>query len=632
MRGRKELFLLFLVLVWLGWLAQRGYPQENMCSPPKVLVRGEIVDRDDFVKHLQSQYPHQPVESVLEQIRSTVLAELRENSPGIELVDEEAQAEYVFSYTLSLIAAGEDIEAGGVLEGEYVAFFMSSKLVQRDPCGISGGVLKTAVIQDEPDVFRTIERNIDRYGSLAGLIEEFEKTHRVPPRGPKMVFALTREYVSPEPDQRKMDIRVRVLNCLGEPVFDRHHGQVVILPRRTARGELEPTKGFPQDFVVTENQIWLRLTREEGGSVTYTLQEGMDLDFDDFQVKTCGIDKVLVMEIMPPVPIAGVVMELEPEEVYIHPGDSTAIEGRLFVLTPLGKRVPLVGEVVDVHAEGLVDGSLEPQGKVKTDGEGKIRLTYKAGYKEEGITVFARYQPEGYPDEVKERTSVSLVEEPRCWRGKVDIVIDFGHRGIEKGNPEECGRREAESEMERHVHVWGEMILRPGEPEEIIAQYFSGTQIMRIRTFDESCVTLCRQKGVKGEVPVRPGSWEKTETTLRATLHDKKFRVFANLVLLDRKTGKYRFSCGFAGLVWKGFVENYGQYYNACTGETREERTASQEVEFERFDFSSGELEGQTLTLDKIHGERVVEYIPHLGGTVKYAWDFERIPCVQKEE
>lgn len=383
---------------------------------------------------------------------------------------------------------------------------------------------------------------------------------------------------------------------------------------------------------MTENQIWLRLTHEEGGSVTYTLQEGMDLDFDDFQVETCGIDKVLVMEIMPPVPIAGVVMELEPEEVYIHPGDSTAIEGRLFVLTPLGKKVPLVGEVVDVHAEGLVDGSLEPQGKVKTDGEGKIRLTYKAGYKEEGITVFARYQPEGYPDEVKESTSVSLVEEPRCWRGKVDIVIDFGHRGIEKGNPEECGRREAESEIERHVHVWGEMILRPGEPEEIIAQYFSGTQIMWIRTFDESCVTMCRQKGVKGEVPVRPGNWEKTETTLRATLHDKKFRVFANLVLLDRKTGKYRFSCGFAGLVWKGFVENYGQYYSACTGETREERTASQEAEFERFDFSSGELEGQTLTLDKIQGERVVEYIPHLGGTVKYTWDFERIPCVQKEE
>lgn len=632
MRGRKWFLFLFLVLIWFGCLVQRGYPQENGCSPPKVLVRGEIVDQDDFVKHLQSQYPYQPVESVLEQIRLTVLAELRENSPGIELVEEETQAEYVFSYTLSLFAAGEDIELGGALEGEYVAFFMSSKLVQRDPCGISGGVLKTAIVQDEPDVFRTIERNIDQYGSFAGLIKEFERTHRVPPRGPKMVFELTREYISPEPETREMDIRIRVLNCWGEPVFDRHHGQVVILPRRTTRGELEPTRGFTQDFVVTEDQVWLRLTHEEGGSVTYTLREGMDLGFDDFRVKTCGIDKVLVMEIMPPVPIAGVVMELEPEEVYIRPGDSTAIEGYLFVLTPLGKRVPLVGEVVDVHTEGLVDGSLEPRGKVKTDGEGKIRWTYKAGYREEGITVLARYQPKGYPDEVKESTSVSLIEEPRCWRGKVDIVIDFRHREIEKGSPEECGRRETESKMERHVHVWGEMILRPGEPEEIIAQHFSGTQMMRIQTFDESCVTLCRRKGVKGEVPVRPGSWERTESAVKAELYDKDFRVYANLLLVDRKTGLYRFSCGFVNLVWRGFVENYGHYHDACTGETREEHTASREVEFERFDFSSGELEGQALSLDKIHGEKVVEYMPHLGGTVKYTWDFERIPCVQKEK
>ncbi len=259
-----------------------------------------------------------------------------------------------------------------------------------------------------------------------------------------------------------------------------------------------------------------------------------------------------------------------------------------------------------------------------------MRLTYKAGYKEEGVVVLARYRPEGYPDSLEEKASVALVEEPQCFRGKVDIVIDFLHQESKKSNPMECGKSESESRMETHVHVWGEFILRPGEPVEIISQDFSGTHQMAIRTLSESCVTYCRKKGIKGEVPIRPGNREFTESILRATLSNKGFRVYANLSV-DRKTSTYRFSCGFGGLVWKGSVENRGEYYSACTGETRREQNISPEVEWERFDFSSGEFEGQLLTLDKVHGEKQVTYLPYLGGTVKYTWDFERIPC-RKEE
>jgi len=249
---------------------------------------------------------------------------------------------------------------------------------------------------------------------------------------------------------------------------------------------------------------------------------------------------VRIQDVLPPVPIAGVTLEVEPEEVYIAPGASTALEVRLFQVTPDGVHVPLEGEVVTIEAKGLVDGSLKPQGEVRTDARGRIRLMYQAGVQEEGVEVIARYQPREYPDAVEERTSVALVEEPACWRGMVDITVDRSFRETKKSDPAECGRDESELIVELHAHIWGELLLRPGQPATILSQDFSGTYEMTIKTFHESCVTTCRRKGVRGEVPVRPGSWESSETRVCGTLSDRDFRVSASAVV-DRKTGQYRF-------------------------------------------------------------------------------------------
>jgi hypothetical protein len=617
------LLLFSVILVTLALLG--AHAQESDCSRPRVSVSGAVVDEADFQEYLKGRYPHRSWESLWQEIRATVLEELRENSPQVDFVEDGSGCDYSFSYTLGLIAAGKDVEVAGVLEGEYTAVFMSSKLVQNNACGFPGSVLGVSVVRDDPDVFRTVERNIDRYGSLETCILEYERTHWVPPRGPVMEFALEKPYVPPKLDEREMDIRVRVRNCRGEPVFDRYHGQVVIFPRRTERGELRPTKGFPQGFVVTENLVLLEITGEEGGSVTYTLKEGLEPGIDLFQAKTCGIDMVRIQDVLPPVPIAGVTLEVEPEEVYIAPGASTALEVRLFQVTPDGAHVPLEGEVVTIEAKGLVDGSLKPQGEVRTDARGRIRLMYQAGVQEEGVEVIARYQPREYPDAVEERTSVALVEEPACWRGTVDITVDRSFRETKKSDPVECGRDESELIVELHAHIRGELLLQPGQPETILSQDFSGTYEMTIKTFHESCVTTCRRKGVRGEVPVRPGSWESSETRVRGTLSNRDFRVSASVVV-DRKTGQYRFSCGFRGLVWRGFSEVLSRYHDVCTGETRETSTASLETELEHFEMSSGEIQGVTPGLKVVKGEKVVEY-PLSTGTVKYTWDFQRIPC-----
>ena len=439
-----------------------------------------------------------------------------------------------------------------------------------------------------------------------------------------MEFALEKPYVSPKLNEREMDIRVRVKNCQGVPVFDWYHGQVVIFPRRTERGELRPTKGFPQDFVVTENLVLLEITGEEGGSVTYTLREGLEPGFDLFQAKTCGIDVVQTQDVLPPVPIAGVVLEVEPEEVYIAPGASTTLEVRLFQVTPDGAHIPLEGEVVTIEAKGLVDGSLRPQGEVRTDARGRIRLMYQAGVQEEGVEVIARYQPREYPDTVEERTSVALVEEPACWRGMVDITVDRSFRETKKSDPAECGRDESELIVELHAHIWGELLLRPGQPATILSQDFSGTYEMTIRTFRESCVTTCRRKGVRGEVPVRPGSWESSETRVRGTLSDRDFRVSASVVV-DRKTGQYRFLWVRRPCLERFFGGPESIPRRLHRG-TRETSTASLETELERFEMSSSEIQGVTPNLKVVKGEKVVEQ-PFHTGTAKYTWDFQRIPC-----
>ncbi|MEN3186986.1 MAG: hypothetical protein ABDK92_10255, partial [Atribacterota bacterium] len=256
------------VLVAFTFFPRFVLSQDLPCSTPKVAVTENTNHQEEFLDHPKETYPGQKPASLLAQIRKTVLAKLRENSPGVEFVDSGADCDYRFLYALSPIAFGEDIEVGGVLMGEKTGFFMTSKLVQNDACGFPGWLLQAKTTQG-PDVFRVIEDHIDGYGSIGNLVAEFERTHRVPPRGPEMEFTLTKSFVSPLSQERELDIRIQVHNCRGEPVFDPHHGQVVLLPRETERGELKPTPGFSQDAVVTENLVMLKITHEVGGSVAY---------------------------------------------------------------------------------------------------------------------------------------------------------------------------------------------------------------------------------------------------------------------------------------------------------------------------------------------------------------------------
>jgi len=273
--------------------------QESLCTQPKVAVLpSEIVS--EVFDHLNKQYPPQPENVWIAQIQAKVLEELRSHSPGIAFIPASGSVpkdcDYYFKYIIWPTTAGEVIEVAGVEMGEYKAFLMTSSLNSNTRCGVQGKRFTDEVTRHLENIYQTIEHNIEAYGNIKVLIDEHEVSHPVPPRGPELKISQESEEVSLLEEETQLDVKVCVINCKGEPVYDKFHGQIVLLPRKTERGELSPTKGFPQDFEVTENTVTLIIKNLAGGSATYSLKEGIDPGLEQIKIVTCGLDKNTITE------------------------------------------------------------------------------------------------------------------------------------------------------------------------------------------------------------------------------------------------------------------------------------------------------------------------------------------------
>jgi hypothetical protein len=403
---KKTWMSFFLVVV--GFV-QSGFAQEDRCSKPRVAVQAQFSYEKELIEYLGETYPSQPRASWLERIRESVLAELRMNSPDIPFIPAEeggaADCDYEFRY--GVVPYGDGLQ-------------MDSNLAQKDACGFPGNLLQT-INRKDSDVFRMIERNIDAYGSISQRIREFESSHRVPPRGPEMDISLRKEFVSPIKEEREMEIQIGVKNCKGEAVYDPNHGQKVILPRHTERGELICTKGFPQICRSFDATLLLEITSPAGASATYRLKKGMEASEDPLKIKTCGMDREVWKQVS--VPIYGMQIEAEAKDPVISPGENTTIEVSLHKITLQGQMIPAANQTIDITVKGLIDGRLAPQGKVATNHAGKVVLKYHAGEKERRVEIHAKYQPEGYADFIEAQTFVE-VEPQKCWEGTVQMIVN----------------------------------------------------------------------------------------------------------------------------------------------------------------------------------------------------------------
>ena len=403
----KEFLVFFFTLFFTFVFSQNGFAQKGPCSKPKVAVK--LIDFfDTTFNHLNKQYSPRSKEEWKIEIQAKVLEELNKNSPGTQFIPDGADnCDYNFSYSLSIIGAGEDKEIHGLRVSEYIAYWMISKLVGENQCGFPGQILAVEITKDDKDIYYTIRRNIAAFGNIGARIEEFETSHPVPPRGPEMALSHDKEYVSPLKDEKELKIKINVTNCKGEAVYDKNHGQKVILPRKTKRGEIEPTKGFPQESIVTDNLVTLIIVRPVGASATYTLKRGVKPDLETIKILTCGRDKNVVKETK--IRIKGLEINVTPERKKINPGEKTNIEIKLSKVDTKGQKEPLAGKKIQLDIKGLINGKVTPSSDIVTGEDGIANLVYRSGDRDSSVSFCAKYQPQDFPDYVEDEGRVKII-------------------------------------------------------------------------------------------------------------------------------------------------------------------------------------------------------------------------------
>jgi len=417
--------ILFLIILLFFFLPMDAELQEILCTKPKVAVLLSVI-QDEVFDHLNKQYPQQPDEVWLDRIQAKILKELRHHSPGIQFITVSGSisedCDYYFDYDLSLIGAGETIEVSGLKMSEYAAFLMISTLHSSDRCGHYGMRFSTEITKDKEDIYLTIEHNIAAYGNIKELIDEHEDSHPVPPRGPELEISQEPEKVSPLERENKLDVKIQVINCEGNTVYDKHHGQRVILPKKTNRGELRPTEGFPQNSNVTEKSIILKIISPEGASATYTLKKGIKPGLEQVTLLTCGRDKNAVTETE--IKIDGLKIEVTPQRRRLHPGEKTKIQVALNKVDIEGNKEPVNGEKIKLKINGLIDGNVYPVEEILTNENGKAMLTYQAGDKDRKITIQAEYKPKIIPETVKGEATVNVIGEA-VWTGTLSYRRNY---------------------------------------------------------------------------------------------------------------------------------------------------------------------------------------------------------------
>lgn len=440
-----------------------------------------------------------------------MLTELRKNSPDTVFVPVTGaipdNCDYYFEYLLNLIGAGRDIKVAEDLYGkEYTAYWMQSTLAGNEHCGYPGWVLDVEITKNDRDLHYSIRRNIKAYGDIGKRIEEFEKSHPTPPRGPVMEESLDRESVSPLKKETELKIKIDIKNCKGEVVYDKYHGHRVILkPRVTERGEIKPTRNFPQNHLVLKNSVILFIVRPVGASATYTLKKGVEAGSDQVTITTCGVDKKIVKEVE--IPIAGLNIKVTPKRKIIMPGESTRVEIKLNKVDPEGNKTPVPGRKVKITIKGLIDGKVTPPGDVTTDNQGQATLAFKAGEQDKKVWFQVNFQPQGFTESVQNQAKVEVafpevyarITKKHNYHNKYHDDSRYGV--VKKGENNET----------RRLTVFVEFEKKP----EIITQEFDRTTM--------SLKPIRLSYKVK-RYAVQSSSYENTGTSFHSWSHREEYR------------------------------------------------------------------------------------------------------------
>ena len=364
-------------------------------------------------------------------IDDKVLNSLQGSCPEINYVSalksESLDPDYMFVYSIVVIAIDTDIKipgdsivytdpATGNWSGtEYTdpvynsetGFLMLSRLVVNSPClPILRWILAVELTKDL-ELDPAINENLMGYYRMINVIDEHEGRKSAPAREPEMEISLEKDFLSPlDEETRQMELYVKVKDCHGRYVFyPSNANQPVYYQKITGRCEFHnsikcadgPDMG---DFAS------VLINKEYKAIGEYHLKKGIDPGTETVTLKTCGISEKANRSEQKTLIIRGLEINVRPDRKEIYQEEQTDIVISFDEVDPDGKKEPVSGKELKVKVTGLVNGEITPKSGYVTDSRGKTRLNYKAGDKDEKITVEASFQPPDYPDKAVGKGSV----------------------------------------------------------------------------------------------------------------------------------------------------------------------------------------------------------------------------------
>lgn len=490
------------------------------CSKPRVYVRVAFVKGVE--EQLNRDYAFNTNEGWLARIASTVARELRSCAGDVAVVPLE-QAVFIDDKPETPKEENAFNERVG---GEYHLDFILGVADTRDARLARDGSLRpsywslasigdadidgryVAVASAEyPDVDASINRAMASVcaGTLRSVIDNYEATHFFSLRDPTLALsALTPGFVSPEPDEQKIRIRVKTRDCQDRS----GEGTNLWFPAENARGEMTAVWGTTSWQWRLGNQ-WRARTAQDGGiEIEYRLKRGATATRESIDVEVAGRGQKRTSQRVF-FPAKTLRVEVDPEQNRVAPGESTRVVVRLLKVDEQGQREPVAGRRVTIKASGLKDGTLRPRDQVTTDQNGLGTLTYTAGEGDKRVHIEASYRPDGY--------ETTFTGDADLNSGAYTVTVD-----LEFTSPYVPDGRMAIAALAMHV-VFDEVFFErgsPGDPLSSLGDIDASEGLGTFKKFELQdswtwgpATNRERQKFIKGKEPPKSFSARLTMAT-----------------------------------------------------------------------------------------------------------------------
>jgi hypothetical protein len=404
-----RLELVFLLL-WVFSIFNTFAQSDKPCSKPKLYVRvayNEVIERqlyDDYrdYKNIETSF--------LDEISSYVIREIRARAGDIEIIpleqrvfiedkpetpeeenmfNEHPAGEYHLDFNLGLVTT-RNKETDIRDESLHPSYWPIAKIGDAD---IDGRIVALESYE-YPDLYGSINHVISALcpGSLRSVIDRYEGTYFNALRDGRMELeVLSPGFVSPEPGEQKVRIRVKTSDCKGN--FG--EGTNLWFFAETDKGYFRPvvTKCPFQMYI---GKFWWAKTMKNGEvEIEYQLRRGDAAFRESINVDVAGRGQKRIrnVEFFTAKTLR---IDVNPEKSRVAPGEETNITVRLVKVDDKGVEEPVKGRTLNLKITGLNDGKINPQNQVTTDENGVGRLTYTAGENDKSVHIEASYKPQDY--------------------------------------------------------------------------------------------------------------------------------------------------------------------------------------------------------------------------------------------